>query len=58
MLKVNTVISVPKSNNLSFIFNYRSLSILFHLSKLFEYFVQSCIHSILNNNLIYEQLGF
>lgn len=58
MLKMSSVTPVFKSGNKSDVKNYRPISILSHIAKLFELLVLRSIQPSVNNILIDEQYGF
>lgn len=58
MLKISSVTPVFKSGNKSDVKNYRPISILSHIAKLFELLVLRNIQPSVNNILIDEQYGF
>jgi len=58
MLKMSSVTPIFKSGDESDVKNYRSISILSHIAKLFELLVLRNIKPSVNNILINEQYGF
>jgi hypothetical protein len=57
-LKLSSITPILKSGNPSNVTNYRPISILPHLSKVFETLVLNSIRPTLNNVLVDEQHGF
>jgi hypothetical protein len=53
-----SITPILKSGNATDVANYRPMSILSHLSKLFENIVLNCIKRSVNNIIIDEQHGF
>lgn len=58
ILKFSSITPILKSGNATNVSNYRPISILSHLSKLFEKIVLNCIKRSVNNIVIDEQHGF
>jgi Reverse transcriptase (RNA-dependent DNA polymerase) len=57
-LKLGSIIPILKSGNQALVTNYRPITTLSHLSKLFETIVLNSIRPSLNNILCEEQHGF
>jgi hypothetical protein len=58
ILKFNSITPILKSGNATDVANYRPISILSHLSKLFENIFLNCIKRSVNNIIIDEQHRF
>lgn len=58
ILKFSSITPILKSGNATDVANYRPISILSHLSKLFKKIVLNCIKLSVNNIVIDEQHGF
>jgi hypothetical protein len=58
MLKISSVTPVFKSGDKSDVVNYRSVSILSHIAKLFDHLILKSIQPSVDSILIDEQYGF